>query len=290
MVKHLIILAGGASSRMKQNTLETSLSKDTLKQANTRNKGLIEIGEQNVPFLHYLLYHVKKAGFASVYIVIGETDTLFQEVYGNKDQNNTFKGLRVSFVRQYIPNGRTKPYGTADAVFQALEQYPHLQTSTFVVCNCDNLYSLQAFKNLRETQAQNALMGYDRDNLQYPLERIARFALMKMDNHGFLLDIVEKPSPIETDHFYDPARKLRVSMNIFKFDGQLFYPFLRDCPVHPERNEKELPTALLNMVGEHPKSVKVIPIAEHVIDLTSKDDILNVDAYLKTQFPQGLDW
>ena len=34
--------------------------------------------------------------------------------------------------------GAIKPFGTADAVCQSLEQYPELQEHEFVVCNCDN--------------------------------------------------------------------------------------------------------------------------------------------------------
>ena len=61
-------------------------------------------------------------------------------------------------------------------------------------------------------------------------------------------------------------------------------------PVHPERNDKELPTALLNMIHEYPKCVVVIPVAEHVIDLTSKDDIGVVNAYLEEYYPDNLVW
>lgn len=290
MHDNLVILAGGASSRMKQNDGDASLSKKAIAQANTRNKGLIEIGPESVPFLHYLLHHAKKAGYMNVFIVIGENDTLFQEVYGSQESNNTFHGLNISYVRQYIPKNRTKPFGTADALFQALEQYPILQKSIFVVCNCDNLYSQNVFENLQQVDAKNALMGYDREGLRYPLARIAKFALMKIDAEGYLLDIIEKPSSTETDKYYDSSGKLRVSMNIFKFNGDQFYPFLKDCPINPERNEKELPTALLNMVQAHPNSVKVIPVSEHVIDLTSKEDIGTVTTYLEEHYSKELQW
>ena len=71
-------------------------------------------------------------------------------------------------------------------------------------------------------------------------------------------------------------------MNIFLFDGELFCKYLNNCPPNPIRNEKELPTALLNMINDG-ISVKGIPIAEHVPDLTSKGDILKLEKYLKDQ-------
>ncbi|WP_350286614.1 sugar phosphate nucleotidyltransferase [uncultured Croceitalea sp.] len=290
MLNNIIILAGGASSRMKKETANKAINKTTIAQANTRNKGLIEIGPNNIPFLDYLLYNIKQAGYQSIFIVIGANDTMFPSIYGSKEANNTFNGLNISYVRQHIPEGRTKPFGTADAVFQAMEQYPKLKTEAFAVCNCDNLYSIKVLRQLRQTNSKNALMGYDRDALKFDEERIAKFALMKLGNQNRLLTILEKPRKTEVDHYRDPNGKLRVSMNIFKFDGKQFYPFLLNCPVHPERNEKELPTALLNMVHEYPKSVEVIPVSEHVIDLTSKEDIGIVNTYLEDHYPNDLVW
>jgi len=290
MNNNLIILAGGASSRMKKNTPAQNLSRKTIQQANTRSKGLIEIGNDNTPFLHYLLNNAKKAGYLNIYIVIGEKDMLFQEVYGKKESGNDFKGLIISFVRQYIPKERIKPFGTADAVFQALEQYPTLQSNSFTVCNCDNLYSKNILIALQKTEAPNALAGYDRDGLQFSSERIAKFALIKVSKTNDLVDIIEKPSEKEVSNYVDATGKLRVSMNIFKFNGEQFFPFLQNCPINSKRHEKELPTALLNMVKAYPQSTQVIPLSEHVIDLTSKEDIIVVNDYLKVHYPDGVEW
>jgi len=290
MCDNLIILAGGASSRMKKEADIGAIPEKDIAQANTRNKGLIEVGEKGLPFLHYLLYNIKQAGYTNVFIVIGQNDQLFPAVYGHKNANNEFKGLSISFVRQYIPKDRHKPLGTADALFQAMEQYPELKISSFIVCNCDNLYSIKALLALRSSKSKNALLGYDRKGLNYVQERIARFALMKLDTQNHLVSILEKPSPSQVEDYRDRKGKLRVSMNIFKFNGQQLFPFLSDCPLHPERNEKELPTALLNMVTVFPKSVVVIPICEHVIDLTSKEDIAVVSDYLKREYPKELQW
>jgi glucose-1-phosphate adenylyltransferase len=270
---------------MKKELNDLNLSPEDVAQANQKSKGLIGVGKEGVPFLHYLLNNAKKAGYHNIYIIIGEHDTLFQETYGQAMSNNKFNGLLISYARQIVPADRTKPFGTADAVFQALEQYPQLKEESFTVCNSDNLYSVDALRHLRETEAHNALLAYDRDSLEYPEERIARFALMRLDDENYLTDIIEKPNQNVVEKYRDKQGALRVSMNIFKFSGPLFHPFLKDCPVHPERQEKELPTALLNLVNSLPKSTLAIPIAEHVIDLTSKSDISLVRAYLDENYP-----
>ena len=50
------------------------------------------------------------------------------------------------------------------------------------------------------------------------MERIARFALVLIDEAGFLKNIIEKPTLEDTILYQDELGKLRVSMNIFKFD------------------------------------------------------------------------
>lgn len=284
MTDKLVILAGGASSRMKQDIAgNTELTEAQKEQANKRSKSLISIGNSNRPFMDYLLYNAKKAGYKTIYIITGKQNELFKSFYGEKDKGNRFNGLTINFAVQMIPEGREKPLGTADALYQAMDQYDELKSSSFTICNSDNLYSVNALRLLREfNQSPNALISYDRDSLDFTEDRIAKFALMQFDGDHYLIDIVEKPSLDKVHHFKDKEGKLRVSMNIFKFDGSLFFKYVKDCPLHPIRKEKELPTALLTMIKDHPNTMKGIPLSEHVPDLTSKDDILTIKRYVET--------
>lgn len=286
MTNHLIILAGGASSRMKKPSL-SQLSEDLIYQANSRSKALILLNDR--PMLDYVLYNAQQAGLQNIYIVIGKEGDLFKTYYGEERARNMFNGLSISYVFQYIPEGRKKPLGTADAVCQSLEQYPELQENQFVVCNCDNLYSEKAFNLLRSHKSPNAFINYDRDALEYSQERIESFALTKVDRYNYLQEIIEKPSASESEKYNDKDGKFRVSMNVFKFDGIVFYPFLQTCIIHPERNEKELPSALLEMIRAYPTSTVGIPLSEHVPDLTGKDDILIMNEYL-AKHPVNLHW
>jgi glucose-1-phosphate adenylyltransferase len=289
MHNNLVILAGGASSRMKKQASLNNLSTEEIEQANKRSKGLIGVGSNGRPLLDYLLLNAKNAGYKNIYIIIGEQGELFKEYYGSETKDNDFNGLNISFATQYIPEGRVKPFGTADALFQAVEQYPELNSQSYSVCNSDNLYSTKALLELRETESPNAFISYDRDSMEFSSERISRFALAKLDKNNQLLDILEKPSPDFVDDYKDSEGKLRVSMNAFKFDGALVYPYLKNCPVHSERDEKELPTVLLNTIKDYPNTALGIPFSEHVPDLTAKEDILDVKEYLKKYYPE-LNW
>jgi len=286
MHSSLLILAGGASSRMKKSISVAGLSSEEIERANTQSKALISYGNDNRPILDFLLLNAKKAGYKNIYLIVGEQKDAFHHYYGNKTANNDFNGMLLSYATQYIPKGRKKPFGTADAVTQALEQYPHLQKEAFTVCNCDNLYSVKALQEMATTPAQNAFISYDRDGLEFSMERISRFALVLLDTENYIVDIIEKPSEEHLENYRDAEGKFRVSMNIFKLDGAQLFPYLKNCPPHPLRNEKELPTALLNYCKDHPSNFKGIPFYEHVPDLTSKEDILVFKKFLNTHFKE----
>jgi glucose-1-phosphate adenylyltransferase len=284
MDKNIIILAGGASSRMKNSMFSKNLSEEELKNANTRSKALLEFGNAKRPILDFLLLNAKKAGYKKVVIVIGEQGALFKEYYGNQQKDNSFRGLSISYAIQYIPEGRDKPMGTADALFQALEQYPILKTASFTVCNSDNLYSIKALRALLICKDSNAFINYDRDALQFPMLKIQRFALTLVDENFHLETIVEKPSKNQVSNYKDVKGRYRVSMNVFKFTGAEIYSFLKNCPIDPKRNEKELPTAILNMINESKSYLRGISFAEHVPDLTSKEDIAIMRKYIATHY------
>ena len=54
MHDNLIILAGGASSRMKKQAVVENLSQEEIIQANERSKGLIGVGPNGRPLMDYL--------------------------------------------------------------------------------------------------------------------------------------------------------------------------------------------------------------------------------------------
>ena len=132
--------------------------------------------------------------------------------------------------------------------------------------------------------AKNACIAYDRAYLEFPIDRISKFAVMQFDADCHLINIIEKPNSDKVKNYKDVSGKIRVSMNIFAFDGALSFPFFKDCPIHSIRNEKEIPTVVFNMLKAHPKSLIGIPCSEHVPDLTSKEDILKMHDYLKNNF------
>ena len=272
----LIILAAGLSSRMKKSVSNKNLSKDSIEQANSREKGLIGIDKNGRPLIHYLLINAKSAGFKVIYLVIGQNSNSLKSYFNE----NKYDGLDIKFAVQYLEKNKVKPSGTADALFQAVTQFPILKSSNFCVCNSDNLYSAKALRSIRSTSFSNAFISYDKSFLNFSSEKVSSFSILKLNDNGYLVNILEKPTTKDFDLFKDSGGKIRVSMNLFKFNGSVFFDYLKNCPFDKLRNEKELPTAVLNLAKDQPSSVYGIPFEEHVPDLTSKDDIIILNQLL----------
>lgn len=279
---NIVILSGGISSRMRNSAssapgLEQSLTKEAVE----RSKSMIGVGIGHRPFLDYLLYNIQAAGYKDVVLLVGQNDTSVREYYEGSKRPGIFSALNITFVIQPIPKGRSKPLGTADALQRSLESRPDWKSKQMTVCNSDNLYSVEALSHLLNSAERDALINYDFQGLRFPRERIFQFAVLRTDTHEYLTDILEKPSE---EQLHEVGDRWGVSMNIFRFSYDDVLPYLKTVPLHPERNEKELPGAVRMMVRDKPRSVKAYRRSEYVPDLTTVEDIPQVRQYLREHF------
>jgi dTDP-glucose pyrophosphorylase len=289
MIDKIVILAGGISSRMKKKALVQDDKYNQLyREADEKAKTMIGLGDDKRPFLDYLLYNCKLTGIKNIHIVIGEKDQIFRNYYGPYDKDNNFNGLSVSYAVQRIPQHREKPWGTADALYQGLLTVPEWNSQSFLVVNSDNLYSTKAMGLLCDHEGM-AWIDYDKKGFEFEESRVEKFSVTQKDNEGFLKNMIEKPSADEIIQCTEQNGTVRVSMNLWKFQYDKIFEFLENCPEHPQRKEKEIPTAVLNMIKKYPKSMKGIPVCEHVPDLTNKDDLLPTQKYLINNF-KNLIW
>jgi glucose-1-phosphate adenylyltransferase len=282
----LVILAGGISSRMKKPAeLKGNVDNRLIEDSNKKTKSMIGVGSNYRPFLDYLLYNAREAGYKDILIVIGQNDHSIKQYYGEKDSGNEFYGLNISYAVQKIAQGKVKPDGTADALWQGLLVKKDWKGQRFTVCNSDNLYSKLALQLMLKTDYPNAMINYDRSGLEFDVERIERFAVTLKDKNNFLTDIIEKPTGAEIEKVRDNDGVIGVSMNIFSLQYDMIFPVLETVPFHPVRNEKELPEAVKIMANSIKDSVFAYTLSEHVPDLTAKSDIFMVKKYLQEHFP-----
>ena len=277
MTNTIVILAAGMSSRMKKST-DSSIGSTKADEANKKSKSLITFG--NKPFIYFLLENIVHAGFQNVIMVVGQD---YEDFKNEMDKFPNISKINIEYAIQSIPENRVKPFGTADAVYQTMDQIDKLKNQSFCVCNSDNLYSTKSLKLIRENSYDNAVLAYDRDSLNFPKDRVSSFSILMTNSEFNLVNFIEKPTQEQVEQNLDDNGKIRVSMNIFKFDGSQAFEFIKSCPVNPLRNEKELPSAIVNMISHDSLYMKGIPIAEHVPDLTSKSDIQIIQKLIESK-------
>ena len=123
-MKTLIILAGGASSRMKSSQASANVTAAEVAAANASAKCLIVLEGDKRPVLDYLIKQAAKAGVERVVLLTGFYNATFKQWYDDSEFNQNTLGVQIDFAIQRIPEGRDKPHGTADAGQQAGEQLP----------------------------------------------------------------------------------------------------------------------------------------------------------------------
>jgi len=287
MEPNLVILAGGVSSRMKRSApVDVRIDPALRREAKEKAKAMIGVGAGQRPFLDYLLHNIRAAGYRDVVLVVGEGDDSIRRYYSGEQGASAARGLDISYAVQRIPSGRSKPLGTADALLEGLRSATRWRGQRFTVCNSDNLYSRRALMMMLECTDPGGMIDYDRAAFTFEQERVAQFAVTQKGADGYLVNIIEKPSADVIERVADAAGRVGVSMNIWRLNYDTVLPYLETVPLDPVRQEKELPTAIMMMLAAMPKSIRALPLAEDVPDLTNQTDISRVREYLQREFSE----
>ena len=262
MTQKIVVLAAGRGTRMRA-AGSTDISREQASVADSGEKAMIPIGR---PFLDYALSAYADAGFTDVCLVVGPGASATREYY----ERVITRRLRFQFAVQ------ARPIGVANAVLAARD---FVGGDSFVVVNSDNYYPASVLAALRCTPA-SALPAFSRDGLlrdgQIAPERIAAYALLDVDDEGFLRRIVEKPSAAEAA----VMAAAPVSMNCWLFDPRIF----EACERVPKsaRGEFELPGAVQLGIDAMGMRFQIIPVDVGVLDLSSRGDIPGVERRLKS--------
>ena len=256
-----VIMAAGLGTRMQQKISDGSVDQKQAQVADTGIKALIPIDR---PFLDYVISALADAGYRDICLVIGPKHQALRDYYGGLDT----KRVSVHFAEQ------KEPKGTADAVASA-EGF--VDGDSFLVINSDNYYPVAALKALRELDGCGTI-AFDRKGLlmgNIPAERIARYAILDIDENQHLRGIVEKPDAAWVDALPEPVC---VSMNCWRFDADIFTACQNIKP--SVRGELEMADAVQYAKDELGKSFCAVSLSLPVLDMTSRLDIASVTDHL----------
>jgi len=258
-----VILARGLGTRMRKADDSAELTHEQRKMAEVGVKAMIPIDR---PFLDYVISSLADAGYKRVCLVIGPEHTAVRDYYGRLD----CKRVTIDFAIQ------EKPLGTADAV-AAAEQFA--ADDNFLVINSDNYYPPEAFATLGKLKSAG-LAGFERSAMlagsNIEPERIAKFAIIEIDDDGFMKHILEKPTPQQLAAAKEPVC---LSMNCWRFTKKIFEACRHIKP--SARGELEIPDAVQYAINNLGEKFKVAVMKAAVLDMSSRKDVGPIAAKLK---------
>jgi glucose-1-phosphate thymidylyltransferase len=263
-----VILARGLGKRMRRDDSTTTLDAAQARAASAGMKGMIPIRR---PFLEYIMSALADAGYKRVCLVVGPEHGEVQEHFTN-GVNPT--RIEIDFAIQ------REPKGTADAVLAAEEC---VGDQNFVVLNSDNYYPPTALSLLRGATAP-AIVGFARSGLlrsgNVPPERVERFGALDFDSSGFLTSIFPRAGSNPAEH----DGEIYSSMNCWLFTPRIF-DACRKIELSA-RGELELPQAVQLAIDTMGMKMRVIRVNEPVLDLSTREDVSQVQSLLEAVTPR----
>lgn len=264
-----VILAGGLGTRMRREDPAAELNAAQRSVADSGFKGMIPIGR---PFLDYVVSALADAGIGDVCLIIGPEHQRVRDYYGGEVE---LERVRVHFAVQ------PQPRGTADAIAVA-EQFA--EGEHVLAVNSDNYYPVHTLRALREL-GMAGLAVFEHNALvalgNIPPERVARFAVVQIDDAGMLERIVEKPDETAVASL---GSEVFVSMNSWSLPPEIY----QSCrSIKPSaRGELELPDAVQHARDELGVAFRVLRFHAGVLDLSDRGDIAAVAERLRGVVPR----
>jgi dTDP-glucose pyrophosphorylase len=262
-----VILARGLGTRMRREAggASAELSDAQRRAAASGAKGMMPIGAR--PLLDYVLSALADAGIRDVTLVVAPEHDAISEHF---ERTHVPARVRVRFAVQ------AEPRGTADAVQSARDT---VDDAPFLVLNSDNYYPVGAYRDLSAVGGAG-LVAFEAETLvregRLEPERVLKYALLDVDDDGWLRAVREKPAP--DDPLMQRAERW-VSMNLWSFTPVIFEACARVRP--SARGELEIQDAVTIAMRELGEPFHVVRMRAGVLDMSSRADIAFVASQLE---------
>ena len=287
----LLIMAAGIGSRFGSGIKQLE---------SVDNKGHI--------IMDYSVHDAIEAGFNHVvFIIRKDIEKEFKEVIDDRIEKVCQENhVNVEYVFQDIndipgelPEGRTKPWGTGQAVLAAKK----VIDSPFIVINADDYYGKEGFKAVHEylvNGGKSCMAGFVLKNTLSDNGGVTR-GICKMDAQNNLTEVVETKNIIKTsdgaeaDGIKIDTESL-VSMNMWGLTPAFLETleegfkvfFKEEVPEDPMKAEYLIPIFIGQQLDQGKMSVKVLKSNDTWYGMTYKEDVAAVKESFSEMLKDGL--
>ena len=271
-------------------------------------KQLEPVGLHDEIIMDYSIHDAIEAGFNKIIFVIRkDIEADFRERIGNRIEELCKKlGVEIAYAFQdlnnvpgEVPAGRSKPWGTGQAVLAAKE----LIHEPFAVINADDYYGKEGFKAVHEylvNGGKSCMAGFVLKNTLSDNGGVTR-GICKMDEQSNLTEVVETKNIVKTatgaeaDGMAVDVNSL-VSMNMWGLTSEFldvleegFKEFFeKEVPGNPLKAEYLIPIFIGELLEQGKMSVKVLKTNDTWYGMTYHEDVAAVKDSFKKMLESGV--
>ena len=279
-------------------------------------KQLDPVGPNGQIIINYSIFDARRAGFETViFIIRRENDAAFRAAIGDRlshlmEVKYAYQELSDLPAPFTVPEGRTKPFGTGQAVLSARE----LIDGPFAVINADDYYGPEAFRVMYDylsthpdtDKYQYCMVGYQLKNTVTQNGSVSR-GVCVADPEGMLESVTERTKITQEGgviHFTEDEGKswtelpgdTPVSMGLWGFTSSFlpeaqnrFVSFLEEnLDKNPLKCEYFLPSIVSSLIDEGKAQVRMLHSADKWYGVTYKEDKPEVVAAIARMTAEGL--
>ena len=287
----LLIMAAGIGSRF-----------------GTGIKQLEPVDDSNHIIMDYSIHDAIEAGFNHiVFIIRKDIEEEFKEVIGNRiakicekyDVTVDYAFQDINDIPGTLPEGRTKPWGTGQAVLAA----KNILDTPFIVINADDYYGKEGFKAVHEylvNGGKSCMAGFVLKNTLSDNGGVTR-GICKMDTENNLTEVVETGNIIKTENGAEADGVIidtdsLVSMNMWGLTSDFLEVleegfkefFEKEVVKNPLKAEYLIPTFIGELLEQGKISVKVLRSNDTWYGMTYKEDVVFVKESFNKMLEEGV--
>jgi NDP-sugar pyrophosphorylase family protein len=256
-------------------------------------KQIDPVGPAGETIIDYSIFDALRAGFGKlVFVIRKDIETAFRETVGSRFEKRmavdyVFQSLEDIPPRFTVPAGRTKPWGTTQAVLAGANAV----REPFAAINADDFYGAESFRvlagHLTSGSPDYAMVGFVLRNTLSEFGTVAR-GVCELADGNYLKGIVEY---LAIGRDGDSVRNVDASGTVTHFTGnepvslnfwgftpsifdqlrESFETFLEQNGSDPKR-ECLIPTTVNNLVSAGTARVQVLPAEGSWFGVTYRED------------------